>query len=86
MIVILNWTSGILKLSSLTGLRRSYTVQGPGQARSRPFLLALDPGPQGQGQLDPGPIGSGQGQARADPDPSILPTYKTILSTTSICN
>ena len=26
------------------------------------------------------------GRARADPDPSILPTYKTILSTTSICN
>ena len=47
----------------------SYTVQGLGQARSRPFLLALTLDP---GRLDPGPGGSGQGWVRADPGPLIF--------------
>ena len=46
-----------------------YTVQGPGRAGSRPFLLALTLAP---GQLDPGPGGPGQGRVRADPGPLIF--------------
>ena len=58
-------------------LSRGWAGQGQGHF-CWPLTLA-------RGQLDPRPIRSGQGRARADPDPSILPTYKTILST-SICN
>ena len=50
----------------ITGI---YTVQGPGRAGSRPFLLALTLAP---GRLDPGPGGLGQGWVRADPGPLIF--------------
>ena len=40
------------------------TLSG-GRAGSRPFLLALDPGPQGRATS----AGPGQGWARADPEP-----------------
>ena len=64
--------------STVATLSRGWA--GPGQGHfCWPLTLAW-------GQLDPGPIGLGQGRARANPDPSILPTYKTILSTTSIRN
>jgi hypothetical protein len=37
----------------------TYTVRGPGRARSSPFSLALTLALRGQ--LDPRPVGSGQG-------------------------
>ena len=59
----------------------SYTVQGPGRAGSRPFLLALTLAP---GRLDPGPGGSGQGRVRADPGPLIFSSELNIFFSNAV--